>query len=385
MELQAFNIFQLCKAKPAFIFNGKKIYTMNRLKLSALLVLLAPLGLLAQKKIIYINHETQNCTGVAPQKCLQYRYKPTETWKLLYGGIKGFSYEPGYNYKLQITETKLKKPAADQSNVQRKLVKILSKEAVMRIALPHQDIGGEWKIMTIYNAGKSIDLMAKNIYSNFDTYANKISGKAGCNGYGGRALTGKGNTITISEIVSTKMACPDLHIENMVLQALQQATNYEVDENRLVLSKNAQTLIELRRMPRTKDLDAGMNIEKNAANPRKFDGVPYKFLKMNSGTETTDMSKLNTFIVFNSTENKANGKAACNRFFGNAILTPVSENKGTAQMDKFGGTMMACPDLPIENLMMKGIEMVDAYELNGDMLLLKKGDQVLFELTKNAN
>lgn len=80
----------------------------------------------AKEKNIYVNDQTVNCTGVAPQKCWQIRENPSDKWQLLYTPIKGFDYQPGYLYKLSLKETTIARPPADGSAIQRTLVKVLA-------------------------------------------------------------------------------------------------------------------------------------------------------------------------------------------------------------------------------------------------------------------
>lgn len=46
------------------------------------------------------------------------------------GTITGFSYEPGYKYRLRVKLTKLQNPPADGSDTQYELIQTLSKEKV---------------------------------------------------------------------------------------------------------------------------------------------------------------------------------------------------------------------------------------------------------------
>ena len=80
----------------------------------------------AKDKILYVNDKMVDCTGVAPQKCWQIRENPDSKWQLLYTPIKGFNYQPGYLYKISLSETAIARPPADGSSIQRTLIKILA-------------------------------------------------------------------------------------------------------------------------------------------------------------------------------------------------------------------------------------------------------------------
>jgi len=84
----------------------------------------------AIEKIIYVNGRTVPCTGVAPQQCWQVKESMKDDWTLLYQGIQGFKYEPGYVYKLRIREEIISNPPADGSSRQWVLVDVLEKMAM---------------------------------------------------------------------------------------------------------------------------------------------------------------------------------------------------------------------------------------------------------------
>jgi hypothetical protein len=50
-------------------------------------------------------------------------------------------------------------------------------------------------------------------------------------------LDNKGNRITISKMISTQMACPDMEIDTQFLKVLQIADNYYLIRDALVLNK----------------------------------------------------------------------------------------------------------------------------------------------------
>jgi heat shock protein HslJ len=80
------------------------------------------------EKIIYVAPTQVDCTGVAPQKCLQVKEGTLDQdWKLHYSPIQGFDYEPGYTYRLRIRETAIANPPADGSSIAWTLMVIESK------------------------------------------------------------------------------------------------------------------------------------------------------------------------------------------------------------------------------------------------------------------
>lgn len=63
----------------------------------------------------------------------------------------------------------------------------------------------------------------------------KVSGHAGCNQFFGE-INLKGNSISFGTLASTKMACPDMNVEQKVFQALNQNQfTYKIEKLKLIL------------------------------------------------------------------------------------------------------------------------------------------------------
>lgn len=69
------------------------------------------------------------------------------------------------------------------------------------------------------------------------------TGNLGCNGFGAKVAFTGSNSIQISEITSTEMACGNLEIETKFNEALQNTTNYIVTENTLYLNNDQNTTV----------------------------------------------------------------------------------------------------------------------------------------------
>lgn len=80
-----------------------------------------------EERVVYVDSKTVPCSGVAPQKCFQVRESPEDEWALFYDSIKGFEYEPGYDYKIRVAEKIVDNPPADAPLFQWSLIEVLSK------------------------------------------------------------------------------------------------------------------------------------------------------------------------------------------------------------------------------------------------------------------
>jgi len=87
---------------------------------------------------IMIASEQRDCMGVGPQQCLLIREDASQPWEFWYSDIEGFTYEPGFEYTLEVRKENVDNPAADQSSVKYILVKEVSKSSKISDDLPSQ-------------------------------------------------------------------------------------------------------------------------------------------------------------------------------------------------------------------------------------------------------
>lgn len=104
----------------------------------------------------------------------------------------------------------------------------------------------EWKLNRIQN----IDLTQTEVINNqptlnFNLEEFRLYGFGGCNRYTGSYLIGEDNRIEFSRIVSTKMACPEMDIEQTFYKQLENVTIYEVDQNGKILILTDENLEEV--------------------------------------------------------------------------------------------------------------------------------------------
>ena len=82
---------------------------------------------------IYVSAETRQATtgfGSTEHECMLVKEKGESSWRPYnFGGIKGFTYEKGFDYELLVTKTIYANPPADGSSFDYTLIKIVSKIA----------------------------------------------------------------------------------------------------------------------------------------------------------------------------------------------------------------------------------------------------------------
>lgn len=95
-----------------------------------------------------------------------------------------------------------------------------------------------WKLVELRGKYLVVDsTYIKEPHIIFKSQDNKIIGHGGCNSISGTYELKEGNRIFISNVVSTRMACPTINIELEFLNVLAMTDNYNVNGDNLVLNK----------------------------------------------------------------------------------------------------------------------------------------------------
>lgn len=101
--------------------------------------------------------------------------------------------------------------------------------------------GTNWKVIEI-NGEAITSTMKRKPYLKFSE-DNKVSGFAGCNSFGGNYTLKNTSAIIISNVISTKMACPDLAIENNLFHVFESTDNFIVKGDTLFFNDAAMNSI----------------------------------------------------------------------------------------------------------------------------------------------
>ena len=98
-----------------------------------------------------------------------------------------------------------------------------------------------WRVVEI-NGAAITSTMKRKPYLKFSE-DNKVSGFAGCNGFGGNYTLKNTSAITISNVISTKMACPDLAVENNLFRVFENTDNFMIKSDTLFFNDAAMNSI----------------------------------------------------------------------------------------------------------------------------------------------
>ena len=95
----------------------------------------------------------------------------------------------------------------------------------------------------------------------------------------------------------------------------------------------------------------------------KLDEVKWELETLNGKEVKLSGSDNVIFIEFDSSEKRVNGRAACNRFFGDYEVDGEKLN-----FSPMGATRMSCPDLSKETEFFKMLDAVDTYSIKDELL-----------------
>ncbi len=233
-------------------------------------------------------------------------------------------------------------------------------------------IVGVWDLSSYNNGKGGIVTVVTGTQTTADFQANwKLSGSGGCNQYSAGYTTTASNGITITQPVTTLMACsePIMQQETQYLSLLQKATKFEITGNQLTLFdiNGAKLLI----------------FNKHVDVPSTIVGTWNLFSYNNGkgGIETV-ITGSKTNAVFGS-DWKLSGTGGCNQY--SAGYTTTASNGIT--ITKPSSTMMACEN----NLMQQETQYFSLlptsakYEISGGQLTLFNSAGTKILIYKSAN
>ena len=95
-----------------------------------------------------------------------------------------------------------------------------------------------WTLVELNGRGVAMDsTFIREPHIIFKSGGRRIIGNGGCNGFSGEYKIESLNRITMSKILSTRMACPKMDLEGEFLDVLQKADNFNIAGDSLSLNK----------------------------------------------------------------------------------------------------------------------------------------------------
>jgi heat shock protein HslJ len=349
---------------------------MKHMLLTMLFIAGLDMGSMAQQRTILVAPYKVTCSGVAPMQCLQYKYKSSDPWMMMYQDIEGFTFESGFEYTLLINEHQVQNAPADASSIHRKLIRIISKQKAMH--QNEQSLQGPWLIQQLLVDGVLTNVQSLQYYFHIgdSTFVTKI-----CNTMRGALLLQGSGIASSGRIAGTKMMCPNMAHETALTQVLGLMNGYTEYGNQLSLMQNNKVSAVLIR-------DAAYNATTTATAAQidveaLLEQTTYRILQLADAKGTADLRPTKATIKFDRVNRRVSGFGGCNQFFAQAEIQFVDSNSGTITVSKGGSTLMACPQfMDLEQRLLQTLEQVDRFEMKGGKLFLQKGHQILIELAE---
>ena len=103
-----------------------------------------------------------------------------------------------------------------------------------------------------------------------------------------------------------------------------------------------------------------------------LDATPWKLISLEGEANPAFAEESDSFVVnFSASENAIAGVGACNNFFGTFQVL----DGGKIKIEITGATMMACPNMELEQPFFDLLNDCDSFDIEYDMLTLMSGDK----------
>ncbi len=239
------------------------------------------------------------------------------------------------------------------------VVAMLGSCSSAKLATPDK-LDGSWSITEV--SGQKIT--EGDPYIGFDAAAGRVYGNSGCNRIlGSYDANGKAGSLPLDKLGSTRMMCPDMSTERLVLGGLSQVNSFTIkgDVATLADADGKAVAILQRRCAalRREKLEGSWNIV-----AIRGEAVP------------TDLNE-QPYIAFDVEKGLISGNDGCNSFSGEF------KTDGQAMtLSSVVATLMACPDVAIEGQVLEAINHVAKFGRmpNGNVGLFDDSDMLLLEL-----
>ena len=225
--------------------------------------------------------------------------------------------------------------------------------------------GVRWILASYMNAaGETVDTLAgSEVTAEFGLEPGRMGGSSGCNTYSaGYAVDG--NTLTISEAISTLMACEPAELmqqEAEFLAALQSAATFEISGDLLTIANAAG--------------ETALTFE--ATEPATLTGTSWTANSYNTGQQSVSSLMANTAITANFGEDGSlNGSAGCNNY-----MTTYTVDGNNITIEAPASTRKMCPEpagiMEQEAAFLSMLPQAATYSISGNVLELRTADGAL--------
>lgn len=230
--------------------------------------------------------------------------------------------------------------------------------------LPATQLEGSWDIVQVGDEVLSPG-QENSPFITFDLAQGRIWGNSGCNRMMGTFQTDslQPGSLTFGAVATTRMACPNMEIENNILKALEAVRSFEsvaTDDTDSLLAialcdQKGKELLLLQQRPEIAAAADSTALE-GAWAIRTVNGAAL------GETEKTPM------LQFTLAEHRVYGNAGCNIINGTFELDP--QNPSALTFGPMITTMMACQNMDAETAVLQALAQVQSFRVAGEMLYL---------------
>lgn len=202
-------------------------------------------------------------------------------------------------------------------------------------------IDGEWNIIEM-NGEAVVPASGQEFpYIGFNAESGRLYGHTGCNRLNGSFdRHAKPGMLTLGNVGSTRMMCPDMSLEQRILTTLEQVKKYRMAGDDIALygssSRHPLLILQKRAVVKASDLNGRWTISQVMSTD-----VP-------EGLEETP------FLILDATAGTVRGNAGCNQVSG-AFEADLQGN-GSIRFQQMACTMRMCPDMALEQKVLQAIE-----------------------------
>lgn len=223
-----------------------------------------------------------------------------------------------------------------------------------------KQLDGEWEAVWIYD----IDSITGEIpFIGFDTKVEGLYGSTGCNRLMGtykleNANLCDCNILEFNQIGSTRMMCENMAVEKSILTALNNAAYCSFYKGTLqILDKDKAPLLKLQKRLPIKSISGHWEIVSICSLP----------------VDSLIADSIETYMNLDIHNMRLNANAGCNII--NSNIQQKSGNDYSLEFSSAISTMMSCPDMRMEQHLLKAINTTRAFKIcTPDSLILTDGN-----------
>lgn len=205
---------------------------------------------------------------------------------------------------------------------------------------------GEWNIIEV-DGGVVVPADNQPFpFIEFNFEKGTVNGSSGCNRFSGTYdRTAKAGVLSMSNLASTMMMCPNMELESKVLDALGRVRKYKKEGDRLFLYEGGKRPIVVLAPRNTADLSL-------LEGRWRIASVRGKSVNQNERTP---------YLEFDVKQSRVFGNAGCNRLNGALVLD--EKDKHSLLFRGVATTRMACDQMELENEVLKAVNEVDNFKV----------------------